>query len=217
MDELDKIKKIFDSSIEGKIQQPTDPLLIENIIRSKSTDPISRLKKNLLIEIWAGVLTILVLIVLMVELTGTYFTIKLGAMIAILLAFVGYYYVNLRKMTKIWRKSQENVKQSIISTILLFRFYRRYYIILSMVLFPLTIYFGYLIGYGIGSNGQQVAELLFHEILPPYVVLIVNLLLFGLIYGGFWHFLRLYVKRLYDAHIHKLEKILNELLENEIN
>ena len=71
MDELDKIKKIFDSSIDGKIQQPADHLLIENIMRSKSTDPISRLKKNLLIEIWAGVLTVLVLIVLMVELPGT--------------------------------------------------------------------------------------------------------------------------------------------------
>ena len=85
------------------------------------------------------------------------------------------------------------------------------------LLFPVTIYFGYIIGYGIGSDGQQVTELLFHEILPFYAALIVNLLLFGLIYGGFWHFLRLYVKRLYDAHIEKLEKILNELLENEIN
>lgn len=217
MDELDKLKKILDSAIEEKIQQPVDHQLIERIIRSKSADPIARLKKNLREEIWMGIALIFFLVVLMFILTEPYFRIKIWGLIAIMLAGIGDIYATMQKMSKIWHKNQESIKQSIISTLKLFRFFRKYGIILSTILGVVFLYFGFILGYGVGSDGQRITSMPFAEFLPFHIALIINLLLFGLICGSLWIFAKKHITKLYYSPIQKLEEILNELLENENN
>jgi hypothetical protein len=217
MDELNKLKKIWDRALDEKIQQPVDHGKIEEIIRKKSTGPVVKLKKSLRIEIGAILISIPLLIILMVELPYTYFMVNTSILIVVFVVALVYFFVNLRKVVKIWSNSQENIRRSLESTILLFRFYRRYYIRLNMILFPFGIYLGYVIGFGLGSDGKKITQLLLTEYMPLFPALMISILFFALLLLGFWYFLKFYVKKLYDVHIQKLEVILKELLENEFD
>jgi hypothetical protein len=97
----------------------------------------------------------------------------------------------------------------------MFRFYRKFYIRLNMVLFPFGLYLGYVIGFGLGSDGRKVSQLILAEYMPMVLAIIVSVVFFGLLMLGFWYFLKFYVRKLYDVHLQKLEIILHELLENE--
>lgn len=217
MDELNELKKIWDRALDEKIQQPVDHGRIEEIIRKKSSGPVDKLKKSLRIEIGAILISIPLLITLIFKLPYPYFMVNTSVLIVVFVFALIYFFINLHKVVKIWRNSQENIRKSLESTILLFRFYRKFYLRLNMILFPFGIYLGYVIGFGLGSDGKKITQLLLTEYMPFIPALLISLLLFALLMLGFWYFLKFYVKKLYDVHIQKLEVILKELLENEID
>jgi hypothetical protein len=215
MDELDKLKQIWDQAFDDENQKPVDHEMIEEIIRRKSTGPVVKLKRSLRIEIGAILVSIPLLIALMFRLPETYFVVNTTILLAVFAGSLIYFFYSLRNVVKIWRNNQQSLRQTIESTILMFRFYRKFYIRLNMVLFPFGLYLGYVIGFGLGSDGRKVSQLILAEYMPMVLAIIVSVVFFGLLMLGFWYFLKFYVRKLYDVHLQKLEIILHELLENE--
>jgi hypothetical protein len=214
MDELSKLKKLWDTSFLPKDEESLDENRILEIIRTRSSDPVDKLKKSLYLEIGTAMTVIPMLVWVLFRLPETYFVLNTLALLILFLSVLIYYYYNLRKVSNYWNKSQNSLRQSIESTLMLFRFFRKTYFYLNMLLFPLGIYFGYIIGFGLGSGGRRVTSLLLIANMP----LFVNILLFILAGVGafalFYLVLSFYVKKLYEVHIKKLESIFNELTEN---
>ena len=214
MDELNELKKIWDRSFE-KEPEATDRKKLMEIISRKSSGPISKLKKSIRIEIVAMVIVIPLLIAIMFELSELYFILNTSVLI---LAFAGsliYYFKSLRKLEKTWKESQQNLRQALESAIMLTKFFRKSYFWLNIILFPFGIYFGYIVGFGLGSGGQRVTSLPFFEGMPLIMAIIIILVVVMALFGLFLLFLKFYVRKLYDVHIEKLEEIHKELTEYE--
>ncbi len=215
MDELKKFKQIWDSSLDEQSEN-IDQEKILTIMHKKSSGPIDKLKKSLYLEIGTIVLVIPLLVAILFKLPEPYFRINTLILILVFTGVLVYYYINLRQITKLWDKSQDNIRQSLESTLILLRFFRKTYFILNIVLFPLGIYFGYIIGFGIGSGGEKITSLLLLNHQPIWVNIFLWLSIFVILFVFFWFFLRFYVKKLYDVHIQKLELLHNELTENDL-
>jgi hypothetical protein len=214
MDELNKLKKMWDTSFVQQ-EKDLDQERVLGIIRSQSRGPVDKLKRSLYLELGTAILVVPFLIWVMFKLPEPYFLFNTSALLLLFVAAFTYYFYNLRKVTVFWNQNQENLRQSIEGTLVLFRFFRKTYFYLNMLLFPLGVYFGYIIGFGLGSGGKRVTSILLLQNMPSYL----NVLLWiGLIIGAFVLFfivLRFYVKKLYDVHINKLELIHKELTEND--
>ena len=214
MDEFNQLKKMWNRSYGQNPEGPGREEIMR-MLRAKSSGPADKLKRSLRIEIGAILMAIPLLVAIMFRMPEPYFIFNTGILI---LAFTGslvYYYRNLRLLTNIWNKSQDNIRNSIESTLMLFRFFRKIYFWLNIVLFPFGVYFGYIIGFGLGSGGRKATFFDIPDSLPQLLVWLGGFLIVALLFGVFWLFLRFYVRKLYDVHIRKLEEILKELLENE--
>lgn len=214
MDELNKLKEMWNSSFAGGPQQPMDPAQLMEIIGRKSTGPVEKLKKSLYIEIGTILLVIPMLVVVMFVLPQPYFILNTSVLIVLFTGALIYYYINLRKITRLWNKSQDNLRQSLEGTLSLLRFFRKTYFYLNILLFPLGIYFGYIIGFGLGSGGKKVSSMLMIEQLPYYANVLIWIAGGLLLLGLFLLFLKFYVRKLYDVHIRKLEEIHRELVND---
>ncbi|TVQ86715.1 MAG: hypothetical protein EA393_11775 [Bacteroidetes bacterium] len=214
MDELNELKKIWNRSFEKEPEAADRKRLLE-IISRKSSGPIGKLKKSIRIEIGALIITIPLLIAILFELPEPYFIFNTSMLI---LAFSGsliYYFKSLRKLEKTWKESQQNLRQALESTIMLTKFFRKSYFWLNVILFPFGIYFGYIVGFGLGSGGKRVTSLPVFEHMPLFIAILVILVFVMVLFGLFWLFLKYYVRKLYDVHIEKLEEIYKELMEYE--
>lgn len=214
MDELNELKKIWDRSFQKEPDAPDREKLYE-LVRRQSSGPVGKLKKSLRIEIGAILIAIPMLIAIMFKLTEPYFLFNTGALIAVFSGTLVYYFHNLKRLEKIWNQSQENLRQSIRSTLMLVKFFRKVYFWLNLILFPFGIYFGYIIGFGLGSDGRKVTSLPFFENLPFLIALSFIGLIVVTLFGLFYIFMKWYVKKLYDVHINKLEEIDHEFTEFE--
>ncbi len=214
MDEFSKLKQAWNSSFGGT-PESLDKERVAQIMRSRTAGPLARLKKRLRLEIAATVIAIPFLVWVLFALPGPYFIFNTSALILLFTGMLYYYFMNLRKVVKLWNNSQDNLRQSLESTLILFRFFRKAYFRLNMVLFPFGVYFGYIIGFGLGSGGDKVSSFLFVVSWPLVANVILWVVIFALIITGFWAILKVYVKQYYDKHIQNLEILLEELLENE--
>ena len=214
MDELNELKKIWDRSFQQEPEAPDREKLFE-LVKRRSSGPVGKLKKSIRLEIGAILVAVPLLVVIMFKLTEPYFLFNTGVLIVAFTGSLVYYFHNLRRLERIWHQSQENIHQSIKSTLMLVKFFRKVYYWLNLILFPFGVYFGYIIGFGLGSDGNRVTSLPLFENLPFVIAVsligVIVLLLFGL----FYIFLKWYVKKLYDVHINKLEEIDHELSEFE--
>ncbi|TVQ16860.1 MAG: hypothetical protein EA361_03490 [Bacteroidetes bacterium] len=214
MDELNELKKMWDSSFEEQ-NSGMDQKTLLKIMQSKSSGPVDKLKKSLYLEIGTILLVLPFLVYIMFVLPQSYFVLNTLALIILFVIVLVYYFVNLRKITRLWNQSQQNLRQSLESTLLLLRFFRKTYYYINIALFPLGIYFGYIIGFGLGSGGKKVSSLLFFQTLPLYLNILLYIAIAAAAFGLFLLFLHFYVKKLYDVHIKKLEINYAELTENE--
>jgi hypothetical protein len=214
MDEFTKLKEMWNSSFDQpKDAMNTDELL--KIMRKKSTGPVEKLKKSLYIEIGAILFVIPMLIVVMTRLPQLYYIVNTTILLILFTGVLIYYAINLRKLTTLWNENQQNLRQSLESMLVLLRFFRKTYFILNIFLFPVGMYFGYIIGFGLGSNGKIASSALMIADFPLYLNVLIWIGAGSLIIGLFLLFLRFYVKKLYDVHIKKLQTIHKELIENE--
>jgi len=213
MDELNKFKQIWDKSI-GDPPRGINRDELLNIISKKTSGPVEKLKRSLYLEIGTILIAIPMLIVAMTKLNSIYFIVNTSILIALFSSILVYYFFNLRKVSAIWAHGQEDIKQNIDSTLNVFRFFRKTYYFINIVLFPAGIYFGFIIGFGLGSGGKKVSSLQFIESLSLFSNLLVIGLFLALLSGVFYLILRFWVKTFYDRHILKLEQIKKELEEN---
>lgn len=214
MDELHHLKDIWQRSFE-KEPVSIDRDKIFELISKKSSGPVGRLKKSIRIEIGAILVAIPLLVAIMFELRETYFLVNTSLLILLFAGSLVYYFINLRKLEKIWKKSQYNIRKSIESTLMLVKFFRNVYFWLNIIMFPFGIYFGYIIGFGLGSGGRRVTSLPYLEDLPFLMSLALVCLFVVLLFVLFRLFLKFYMKKLYDVHIEILEKLQKELSEFE--
>lgn len=214
MEELHKLKKLWDRSFEQE-PEPIDSAELMAIIKKKTLGPVEKLKKSLRLEIGSILVAVPLLIYVLFALPQTYFILNTLALLFLFGPSLIYYFVSLQKLARLWRENQDNLRQSIESTLMLYRFFRKTYIRLNMALFPLGVYFGYVIGFGLGSDGQRVNSWWLSQEWPLHINIIVGVLLVLLLFLVFWSILRLYIRKLYDVHIHKLKSVLDELQENE--
>jgi hypothetical protein len=108
MDELDKLKQIWDQAFDDENQKPVDHEMIEEIIRRKSTGPVVKLKRSLRIEIGAILVSIPLLIALMFRLPETYFVVNTTILLAVFAGSLIYFFYSLRNVVKIWRNNQQS-------------------------------------------------------------------------------------------------------------
>lgn len=214
MDELNQLKDIWQRSFE-KEPESIDQDKIFELISKKSSGPVGRLKKSIRIEIAAILVAIPLLVAIMFELKETYFLVNTSLLILLFAGSMVYYFVSLQRLEKIWKKSQYNIRKSIESTLMLVKFFRNVYFWLNIIMFPFGIYFGYIIGFGLGSGGRRVTSLPYLEDLPFLMSLALVCLFVFLLFVLFRLFLKFYMKKLYDVHIEKLEKLQKELSEFE--
>lgn len=214
MDEFTKLKEMWNSSFDNP-KEAMDANELLKIMQKKSTGPVAKLKKSLYIEIGAILFVIPMLIVVMIQLPQVFYIMNTSILLALFIGVLIYYYIHLRKITVLWNQSQHNLRQSLESTLVLLRFFRKSYFILNIFLFPVGMYFGYIIGFGLGSDGKIASSNLAIPGIPFYLNVLIWIGAGLLIVGLFLLFLRFYVRTLYDVHIKKLQMIHKELTENE--
>lgn len=214
MDELNKLKQAWKNTFQETPKDFDSPSLRE-ILRRKSSDPVVKLRKSLYLEIGTILLVLPFLVIVMFWLPDPYFILNTLALIVLFITALAWYWHNLRRITLLWRSGQANLRQSVESTLTLLRFFRKTYFYLNIILFPLGIYFGYIIGFGLGSGGEKITSLLFFENFSLALNILIYVAAGIVIFLGFLLILRLYVRKLYDVHIRKLESICQELTEND--
>ncbi len=214
MDSIHKFKKIWQQSVADD-EKPFNKQELEMILRKKSSGPVEKLKRSLIIEIVSLLVAIPLLFSIMLHTKELYFLLNTGVLILLFFLSLVYYYFNYRRIVRIWQKKQDNILNSIQHTLQLVKFFRKTYFRLNLVLFPFAIYFGYVMGFGLGSGGEKInGYMIFEQFSPIYNILIIFLVL-GFLFSLFYIFLRWYMKKLYDVHIANLEHVLDELTEEE--
>lgn len=214
MDELKRLKKAWDDSFKNEeIGFSTDN--IRGMIRKKSNGTIEKLKRSLYLEIGVIFLVLPFLVVVLFVLPQPYFFYNTLFLIILFVFVLAYYYQNLRKVIKIWQQPKQNLRERLEATLTVFRFFRKTYFYLNIALFPLALYFGFVIGFGLGSDGERIAEIFYNPNVSIWANVMIFVLVFGLIFGLFLLFLKFYMAKLYDIHINKLRNILSELMEHE--
>ncbi len=214
MDELKKLKQAWDNSFQEP-PKDFDNQSLRDILSRRPSDPVVKLRKSLYLEIGIILLVLPFLVIVMFWLPDPYFILNTLALIVLFVSALAWYWYNLREITLLWRSGQGNLRQSIESTLTLLRFFRKTYFYLNIVLFPLGVYFGYIIGFGLGSGGERITSLLFLENLSIALNILIYIAAGIVIFLGFLLILKLYVRKLYDVHIRKLESIYQELTKNE--
>ncbi len=214
MDELKKLKQAWDNSFQEP-PKDFDNQSLRDILSRRPSDPVVKLRKSLYLEIGIILLVLPFLVIVMFWLPDPYFILNTLALIVLFVSALAWYWYNLREITLLWRSGQGNLRQSIESTLTLLRFFRKTYFYLNIVLFPLGVYFGYIIGFGLGSGGERITSLLFLENLSIALNILIYVAAGIVIFLGFLLILKLYVRKLYDVHIRKLESIYQELTKNE--
>lgn len=213
MDSIHKFKKIWQQSAADD-EKPFNKQELDMILRKKSSGPVEKLKRSLIIEIASLLVAIPLLISVMLHTKELYFLLNTGVLILLFFLSLVYYYFNYRRIVKIWQKKQDNILNSIEHTLQLVKFFRKTYFRLNLVLFPFAIYFGYVMGFGLGSGGEKInGYMIFEQFSTIYNILIIFLVL-GFLFSLFYIFLRWYMKKLYDVHIVNLEHVLDELTED---
>ena len=211
MNELDQLKNLWNRTIDENQQKPIDPQQIEEMIGKKSSGPVDKLKRSLKIEIAAILIAIPMLLWVMFELPRPFFIVNSIILIGIFLSIMIYYYLNLQKIVRIWSANQFNIKKSIESTLMMFRFYRKTYFWLNIILFPIGLYIGFQLGFGIGSGGEIINNLPYLQQYSFWQITLAAILGLVALLVLFWLILKFYMAKLYDVHIKKLEGFLLEL------
>lgn len=202
MEELDDLKQIWKS--HGQNYEPKKESDIALMLQGKSNSIISKLKRNVWVEL---IFTIACSMAL-----GVYtITLEAGAImwtvISLLILFAAYLFYYIKKLMLLGKfdSSNENMKSSLESLYtklsVYISFYRKSYAVLYPVYFFLGIFFGAL-DTGLDGFLNRMRD-------PKTVVLLVTLT------GTFFVFTfiatNFYLKKLYGNHLTKLRELLDEL------
>lgn len=205
--ELEQLKKLWKEEAA-----PAPEVRIEHLLRQRSRSTISKMKRNLKIE----------LVLLLVVYAGMvwYYFLKFERgmlaivvmLLAILLFFLWYYYKKmklLRQMECVVCEVKSNMQQQLQQL----KSYIRFYVKAGTWLFPLAMVFTAL---SVMFNRPAGTPNPVLESTKSFLVFFVVLVAFALMLTIPVYFInKWYVRWLYGRHVEKLQNIVNEISETE--
>lgn len=211
MDSFDKLKKIWDDTGGNDKSRSLTIDKLNNILSKRTKGPVEKLKASLKFEIGAVGITLPVILYALFHYNEPAFLAHTIILLCIFLLSMVYYMVNYRRIKKIWKESQDNIRDSVNSTLLLFNFFRRAYLWLNLLLFPFALYLGYMFGFGLGSGGRTDIQQIIKYIFSSSLSIIVSSIIFTVLYYLFYLFVKWFFNLQFGRHMHELRTILKEL------
>lgn len=200
--ELDELKNIWQQASKESISSQIvhdDELSL--MIRRKSKDAVSKLKRNMVLESILGLLffPFFTYIILLPNVASLHKYIC-GILFLVTAITLGFFWFEYRRLERF--DTNVDLMTSLRSTVKqLSKFIRIYLIFNYILLFPMMFY-GSLVGLEVSGN----------EIAPKYLIInaIVTILISPL---GYW-WVKFYLRKVYQQHLEKLRNCLTELEES---
>jgi 4-hydroxybenzoate polyprenyltransferase len=208
--ELDQWKDIWK---EGGKLPSNDSQKLHSLLAKKSKSPVSKMKRNLKVELWFVIITYGAMILF-------YFLAFKGRMSAVSwfmlfigLLFVFYFQIKNKLLTEMECLSCE-VKSNLQKQTITLEKYIRIYLIGGTLLAPVSLlFFGW---FFYAKAWTNVNDTIFYpgDHNPIWKVVLVWVILTALVTCLFYLLNKWYVRKLYGKHVEKLKEVLNEM-ENE--
>lgn len=200
--ELEDLKNIWKKNNEGF--QPKDEAELAAMLKGRSTSIITRLKKNVWVELILTSIGGLALLLYALALPGG--SLKWASIsILILFSVYSFYYVKKLRLLNRFNTGSNDIKANLEQLIPGLKGYLKFYKRSYSILYP--VYF--LLGLLFGGIEHGVTEF-FHKLSNP-TVLATLLIGAGLFFIGSTWLTDWYLKKLFGNHLQKLEGLLNEL------
>jgi hypothetical protein len=202
--ELENLKELWGSDVSVK---ETNEEQLQQMLRQKSKSPIAKMKRNLLMELFA-------IIVLYVFVVTYYFISFKGGMLSIAwmmivvgLLYVVYYYNKQKLLNKMECVTCE-VKSNLSLQLQTLEKYVRFYLISGTALVPVAMIFTGMITFFYSPEVAKanIKDPSFFWITLGVIVFFALILTIPLYFLNKW-----YVNKLYGQHVKKLKQILNEM------
>ena len=201
--EIEDLKDIWKKQSEGF--RPKDETELATMLKGKSTSIVTRLKRNVWLELIFTSLGGIGLLVYAVSLPAGYlFKWTAISILGLFCLYTFYYFKKLRLLNR-FDPGRENLKTNLERLIQdvkgYLRFYRRSY----SFLYPVFLCLGMLF-----TAIEHGAEGFFHKLTRPsvFLILLPGAILFFICSSWLTNW---YLKKLYGNHLQKLERLLKEL------
>lgn len=200
--ELEDLKNIWKKNNEGF--QPKDEAELAAMLKGRSNSIITRLKRNVWVELILTSIGGLALLLYALTLPGG--SLKWASIsILILFSVYSFYYVKKLRLLNRFNTGSNDIKANLERLIPDLKGYLKFYKRSYSILYP--VYF--LLGLLFGGIEHGVTEF-FHKLSNP-TVLATLLIGAGLFFIGSTWLTDWYLKKLFGNHLEKLEGLLNDL------
>ena len=215
MDELDKIRRLLDSTsnMDKNFKPGTE---IRDLIRKRSLNAIERLQRNILIELIVGVLAVIVLIVITIHypfrIIGLYLMFPL-IYAALSFIYLGWKYNGMRKLKVLPYKNIKTYLENMLGWISNFSII---YFRLNLVLMPFAILMAIIIALNV-KNGLDIFQSGIFDVYNPALIIAALVIYTAIISLISYPVLKWYTGKMFGNHIARLRNSLNELQDPELN
>ncbi len=207
--ELDQLKEMWNSA--DKQQAASSSEALQAMLRKKSHSPIAKIRRNLLVELWA-------VIILYSFIIAYYFLNFKGGLLALpaLLFVIGIiyiiYYLMKNKLLKQMECNTCEVKTNLKMQVQTLEKYVRFYLFAGTAIFPLTMIVASCIILFYSPQSQQYPSALhsnqFILLFAAILVAAITVFTIPIYFINKW-----YVRKLYGQHIERLKSIVDEMDE----
>lgn len=200
--DLDGLKDVWQSiSAKSAAQNNVSQAEIKTLIKGKTQNALSKIWRNILMEIYVAAAMLLVLFIFGIISQSNFIFFILGSVSLLIIATSLYFAGKFRKVFQLTKNlSTDNLRQSLEKLSKALSFYLKVYFIFSMLALPIGLALGFLYAkYENGDYSISLREVGFFLI----ILLSLGTLLFFL--------LRIYLNALYGKYINELKAYLAEL------
>ncbi|WP_044173457.1 hypothetical protein [Flectobacillus major] len=193
--ELDDLKNIWQQA-QNSPQTSFDAEQIMLMARQKSLNIVDKLKRNIMIEIWVGLVCIPFLGYYIFQANEpSQFRLYAGIGLILIVTLLFSFYGVLKKLNA-FGQSDLSLKVSLQNLILQFKQFIKLYYYVNLLLTPISFFLGAYYGLHTLVNGLKIASII---------------ALIGLPFVYF--FVKSYIRKLYGKHLDRLQILLEELDE----
>lgn len=201
--ELDELRSLWKK--QGASFQPRNELEIASMLNGKSRSIISKLKRNVWLELVFTLIAGVGLLVYALTLDSS--ALKIIS-ISILLVFVVYtiYYIKKLILLTRFNSSGNNIRTNLETLVNNLSSYLRYYKLSYTILYPVYFVLGVIFG-GLERGGTERFFVVLQEPRTIIILLVFCLLFY---FSSTW-LVNWLLKKLYGNHLEKLKRMLNDI------
>lgn len=203
MDELDKLKLIWKSA---SVYTGKDEGEIARMLQGESISIVSRLKRNVWLELLFTILTGIALVYIGITSDNKRLSLMIALLMVVYLIYLLYYIRKLRLLNR-FNMTEGNIKNNLRHLTGALQGYLNFYKLSYIILYPLF----FVAGLWIAARDVGVDEFL--KRFSDTAYLLRFLLLTALLMGGVYTLTNWYLKKLYGNHLKRLKGLLKELDE----